>query len=82
MRVIEDNCVGCPEELGCLGEACPYRHMHIDYCDICGDDLAECKIDNQDMCEECAKEYLLDVFNNLTIDEKADVLEVEFKYIY
>ena len=81
-RVIEDNCVGCPAELGCLGDVCPYKHMHVDYCDECGDDCAEYRIDGKDLCEECAKELLLDMFNDLTIKDMAEVLEADFEYIY
>ena len=36
----EDECVGCPKELGCMGNACPNRNVpHYD-CDECGEELA------------------------------------------
>ena len=82
LRVIEENCVGCPTELGCLGGACPYMHMHVDYCDECGDDGAEYKIDGIDMCETCAKDYLMDAFKDMTVPDMASVLDIECEYIY
>ena len=82
MRVVEDNCVGCPSELGCLGSACPYKNMHIDYCDECGDDNAEYRVDGKDLCEACMDELLFDAFHDLTTKEKARLLNIDFDYIY
>ena len=75
MRIIENDCVGCPPELGCIAEACPYRNaLHI-YCDICGDD-AVYQIDDEELCEECAKKRILETFNNFGIYEQADMLDL------
>lgn len=40
---IEDGCVGCPEELGCLGDACPNKNIIESECDECGD---QCHVDD------------------------------------
>ena len=32
----EDNCVGCPPEMGCLGSACSNRNVPVFVCDDCG----------------------------------------------
>lgn len=81
MRKYENECVGCPTEMGCLGSSCPYRNVPRDYCDYCGEEGATYRIDGEDYCEDCAKEYLQDVFDNLTIIEKAEVLEVDISKI-
>lgn len=81
MRKYENHCVGCPEGMGCLGSSCPYRNVPVDYCDICGSEGAEYRIDGEDYCEDCAEEYLKDTFNDLTISEKAEALEVDLDKI-
>ena len=53
----EDECVGCPKEMGCLGNACPNRNVPHLYCDKCGDDCEE-------LCEDCLKER----FEKITLD--------------
>lgn len=51
---LEDECVGCPPEKGCLGSCCPHRNiMHL-YCDDCGYDVEKLyKYDDEELCEEC-----------------------------
>ncbi len=36
---IEDECVDCPPEMGCIGNACPYKNVPRLYCDKCGDEF-------------------------------------------
>lgn len=31
--VIENGCVGCPPEMGCLGSACPHKEEKHYFCD-------------------------------------------------
>ena len=38
MLRIEDECVGCPPEMGCIGSACENKNVPHLYCDECGDD--------------------------------------------
>lgn len=60
-----NNCVGCPPEMGCMGQACPY-HPHksqclVYYCDACGEavesehDLYRVPGQNEEtwVCEKC-----------------------------
>lgn len=59
MKKIENQCVGCPPNMGCMGSACPNRNVEIVICDICGeeidlDDLYE--VDGEDLCESCLKD--------------------------
>lgn len=49
----EDECVGCPPELGCLGSACPNRNVPHLYCDKCGKEVAEFYED--ELCIDCVE---------------------------
>lgn len=76
-----DECVDCPREIGCMGDACPYKNVPVVYCDQCGYEKAEYHIDGEDFCEECAEEYLQCQYDGLTVMEKADLLDVTiYKY--
>ena len=44
----EDECVGCPPEMGCMGNSCPNRNVKHLYCDKCGEDCEELYIDDYD----------------------------------
>lgn len=35
----ENECVGCPKEIGCLGDSCPNISVPHLYCDDCGEEL-------------------------------------------
>ena len=81
MRKYKNDCVGCPPEMGCLGGSCPYVDVPYDYCDICGSDNAEYRIEGKDYCETCAKAYLQDAVDELTISELAELLHIECERI-
>ena len=62
-----DECVGCPPERGCLGEACPNRNIPVLVCDHCGeepDELYLYDVDGEQLCSECLKEH----FEKITYD--------------
>ena len=56
----EDECVGCPKEMGCLGDACPYRSVPYYFCDKCGEEIDPddmyCDGDEDHLCRECLLE--------------------------
>ena len=55
----EDQCVGCPSEMGCMGSACPNRNVKVIYCDCCGDEIDSddgYEVDGEDLCESCLKD--------------------------
>ena len=61
----EDECVGCPPEMGCLGNSCRYKNVKHLYCDRCGDDVEELyDYDGEELCEDC----LLDSIKKITLD--------------
>lgn len=57
----ENECVGCPPELGCLGSCCPNRNVPHFYCDNCGDDVEELfECCGMQMCRDCVEKMLKD----------------------
>lgn len=58
--VLENECVGCPPERGCLGDACPNRNVAHYYCDKCDAEVDSSEelyeVDGEDLCECCLKE--------------------------
>ncbi len=75
MRKYEDHCVGCPREL-CIGKACPYLDVAIDYCDTCGE-IAEYSVNGEDFCKKCIDKYLCDMFGEMILSEKAKLLKID-----
>ena len=60
----ENECVGCPKEMGCLGDGCPNRNVKHLYCDICSADVDTLYYEgNYELCEEC----LLKTFEKITL---------------
>lgn len=53
MKVIENECVGCPKEMGCLGSACPYVDVPHYYCDYCEKEEKLYHYNGYEICEEC-----------------------------
>ena len=64
----EDECVGCPKELGCMGNTCPNRNVtHYD-CDSCGEELNSDELydyEGEMLCSKC----LLDRFTTIADKE-------------
>lgn len=58
MKRIENECVGCPYEMGCLDSACPYINVERFYCDKCGEETDLYEFDDQELCIECIAERL------------------------
>ena len=55
----ENECVGCPTELGCLGSACPNRNVPHLYCDECKDEVETLyHYDGKELCLECIEKML------------------------
>ena len=56
MVKVENECVGCPPEMGCIGIACPYQNVPHYYCDKCKDEVDELfDVDGVELCEDCLK---------------------------
>ena len=55
---LENQCVGCPPEIGCLGRICPKREVEVLVCDKCGSEyhVEEGVGENgEDLCFSCAR---------------------------
>jgi len=57
----ENECVGCPPEMGCLGSSCPNRNVIRIYCDKCGDEGKIYHYDGEHLCISCIEETLEEV---------------------
>lgn len=59
MTKVENECVGCPAETGCLGDICPNRNVVRFYCDKCHDCCDELyHFDGQELCVDCIVQSL------------------------
>lgn len=56
----EDGCVGCPPELGCLGDSCPNRKIIHTYCDCCGEEEQLYWYEEEQLCKECITEKVIE----------------------
>lgn len=77
----ENHCCDCAVPgYPCMGSSCPYVNIPVYYCDICDNDThAEYDIDNGHYCEYHAKEYLKEAFDDLTLSEQAELLDINMK---
>lgn len=57
----EDECVGCPPEIGCFGSSCSNREVPHYYCDRCKDEV-NCEdlyyYDGMEICKDCLLEVV------------------------
>lgn len=72
MQVEYKGCVGCPSEMGCLGEACPQRYTET-VCDYCGG-AASHNYMGENVCEDCLERFLDGAWRGLSTDEKIEAL--------
>lgn len=54
----ENECVGCPPEIGCFGGSCVKRNVPHYYCDECGAETTLYHWDDRQLCAECVIEQL------------------------
>ncbi|MBQ2397776.1 MAG: hypothetical protein II304_12210 [Bacteroidales bacterium] len=78
-RQIENQCIDCG--LHCIGNACRYRNVVVDYCDDCGDEGARYRIDSDDLCEDCVKARIKEAFDDLTLSEQAEAVDIDLSEI-
>ena len=58
MIKIENHCVGCPSEMGCLGHSCPYTDVVCYYCDECDEEKTLYHFDGEQLCINCIEKRL------------------------
>ena len=58
MKKVENECIGCPTEIGCFGSSCKYSNVIRYYCDFCKEETKLYEYNGYEICEECLlKEY-------------------------
>lgn len=78
----ENECVGCPPHMGCMGSACPYSHVPYLTCDKCEDEVEELYDTNEgQLCEECVRKMYDDLeveeFRIIDVDNATDFVRCE-----
>lgn len=69
----ENECVGCPDGMGCLGSSCPNINVPRVYCDSCGDEAEEFyNYDGEWLCKECYIEAMLEGAETATAEYLAE----------
>lgn len=53
MIEVTNECVGCPVELACLGDACPYMNVTRYYCDKCEEEIEDEDYYKEELCPDC-----------------------------
>ena len=77
----ENHCCSCAvPAYPCIGISCPNVNVPVYYCDSCNNDIyAQYEIEGEHYCEDHAKEHLKEVFEDLTISEQAEFLDILLK---
>lgn len=77
----ENHCCGCAVPgYPCMGGSCPNINVPVHYCDFCKHSICDgYDIEGDHYCEDCAVEYLREIFENLTPLEQSKVLKVDMK---
>ena len=78
----KDECRSCAVPgYPCIGSACSYRNVPHYYCDLCDSEEAVYKIEGECYCEKCANKYIQETFDDFTMMEKAELLDMDFTKI-
>lgn len=55
----ENQCVGCPPEIGCLGSSCPNMNVKIYECEDCHDEVENLyEYNGMELCLSCVEKRL------------------------
>lgn len=72
MRIIEDNCVGCPQ--GCI--RCGRSHQEVIKCDSVNcEEYATYTTEDGDYCDDCLQTELDAIYSSLSLSEKIALLK-------
>lgn len=81
MIKIENECVDCPKEIGCIGDLCPYKNVTRYYCDYCEQESELYNFDGEELCEDCARARLKECFDDYTLEEQAEILGLDLSKV-
>jgi len=75
----EDECVGCPSEIGCLGSSCPNRNIPHTYCDRCEDEakLYAHNDNTEQLCKKCMNKEFELAWKELSFEDKCEIFGVK-----
>ena len=81
MTRYENHCCDCAvPAYPCIGSSCPNINVPTYYCDVCNNGAyAEYDIDGEHYCEDHAKAYLKEAFDDLTLSEQAEALDIDIR---
>lgn len=80
MIKFENECVGCPKEMGCLGSGCPYTHVPYLTCDKCNQDTDELyNTEEGQLCKDCVEGDIED-YSVINCDNALDYATPEEEY--
>ena len=72
MIKIEDECVGCPTEMGCLGSNCKYSNVPHLICDECELETTLYHFNGRQLCIDCIIDELEEVTLEYAMEEEED----------
>ena len=77
----ENHCCDCAVPgYPCEGSSCRYMNVPVYYCDFCYNDThAEYDIGGEHCCEDHAKGYIKEAFDELSLLEQAELLNISLK---
>ena len=58
MIILEDECVNCPPEMGCLGNSCPNKSVPHYICDKCDEEDILYEFEDRQLCSSCILDEL------------------------
>lgn len=77
----ENQCCDCAVPgYPCIGDSCKYRNVPVYYCDECGNE-ADYEIDGEHYCDQHAKEYMRESWDDLSLDEQAEMLDIDLRKV-
>ena len=63
----ENECVGCPESMSCIGYNCPNSKVPHLYCDKCKEEHEELYVyDDEQLCSHC----ILNNFKRVSLEDE------------
>lgn len=86
MIEFKKECVGCSDIFGtCLHSACPYSNVKYMYCDRCNNGTDKLykfsPCDDEQLCKECLEEEMIQVFADLSFNDKIEHMKIEKNYV-
>ena len=81
MLEYRDECHGCSVPgYPCIGDSCSHKNVPRYFCDVCGVEEDVYEVENiGDLCSKHLEIYLQESFDELIVQERAEILKVNIK---